>query len=168
MIRNSKAHSIFADSLNKLTKIITMLDKQTGISSGLSLHNLYPKMADTNKIIIPKTNEPIHQDKIENLTKEQVNKEVKGPNKPETKKKEKSENDIFQECDLRVGKVISIKNMENSNDIYTMKIDLGEETARDIGTGLRKYGVKEEEFLNKNVIIFANLKPKKLGGKVIF
>ena len=55
--------------------------------------------------------------------------------------------------------------MENSEDIYLVKIDLGETQPRDIGTGLRKY-VPQDEFLGKNVLVFANLKPKKLGSSI--
>ena len=43
-----------------------------------------------------------------------------------------------------------------------MKIDVGEKSLREIGTGLRKH-VESSELLNKYVIVFANLKPKKLA-----
>jgi tRNA-binding EMAP/Myf-like protein len=84
----------------------------------------------------------------------------------ENKKKEDILN-LFNECDLRVGKIIDLKYMENSDKVYLLKIDVGEAEPREIGTGLRKY-VKEEDLLNHKCIVFANLKPKKLGGIIYF
>ena len=42
-------------------------------------------------------------------------------------------------------------------------MDLGEKNVRSIGSGLRKY-IAPEEIKGKNVLVFANLKPKKLGA----
>lgn len=69
----------------------------------------------------------------------------------------------FREIDLRVGKIIHIEEMKDSENIFCCKIDIGEKIIREIGTGIRKY-VKKEEMENSNVIVFSNLKPRKLGG----
>ena len=61
-----------------------------------------------------------------------------------------------------MGRVQEITSPENLNDIYHLKVDMGEENLREIGTGLKKH-IGQEEFKNKLVIIFANLKPKKLN-----
>ena len=82
-------------------------------------------------------------------------------NKTEVEIKASATN-LYNECDLRIGKVMEICNMENSEDIYCLKVDLGEGTLRDIGTGLRKK-VPSEEIKDTHVIVFANLKPRKLG-----
>jgi methionine--tRNA ligase beta chain len=71
---------------------------------------------------------------------------------------------LFFDCELRVGKILEVNDMENSEDIYCLKVDLGN-NIRDVGTGLRKH-LTHEEFLGKNVIVFCNLKPKKLGEYV--
>jgi methionine--tRNA ligase beta chain len=77
------------------------------------------------------------------------------------KKNEPSDKNLFAEVCLKVGKVVELKHLENSDKIYVLKIDVGEKELREIGTGLRKH-VPENELLNSNVIVFANLKPKKL------
>jgi methionine--tRNA ligase beta chain len=82
----------------------------------------------------------------------------------EKKKGEEDKTVLFQGCELRVGKVLDIQDMENSEDILCLKIDLGE-TTRDVGSGLRKF-IPHSDFKGKNVIVFCNLKPKKLGGYV--
>ncbi len=139
-----KAYQLFAPSISKLNSIISKLDTQLGLISNKDFCTTL-----NNEEIKEK---PAKQPKTEKQ-------ENKKDNKPK-------ETNIFDEVDLRVGKVLNISNMENSEDIYLVKIDLGETQPRDIGTGLRKY-VPQDEFLGKNVLVFANLKPKKLGSSII-
>ena len=86
-------------------------------------------------------------------------------NESENKKDQKKldYNNIFKLCDLRVGKVVSIKIMEGFNDIYELEIDLGEENLRKIASGLRYY-VPMEKISNSKVIVFSNLITKKFGN----
>ena len=162
MIRG-KLSQIFGESLAKLNKMIIHLDRQLGVASDLGhTTNLNGKLSTI--IICNKHNlESSTQDQIEN-TNQQIEKKVEEKPKKENKKTKKTpeENDLFQECDLRVGRVKEISCPENLNDIYYLKVDMGEENLREIGTGLKKH-IREEEFKNKLVIIFANLKPKKLN-----
>lgn len=51
----------------------------------------------------------------------------------------------------------------DSDKLYIEKIDLGEGRIRTIGSGLQPH-MTAEELLDGHVIVFANLKPKKLGG----
>lgn len=73
-------------------------------------------------------------------------------------------NDNFNDIDFRVGKVVKIQNMEGSENLYHCWVDVGEGNVREIGCGLRKYGVPMEEFTKKPILVFANLKPKKLAS----
>ena len=72
----------------------------------------------------------------------------------------------FKEIDLRVGRIVHVEEMKDSENIFCCKVDIGEKSFRDIGTGIKKY-VKKEEIENSQVIVFTNLKPRKLGGKII-
>jgi methionine--tRNA ligase beta chain len=163
MIRG-KLTQIFGESISKMNKIINHLDKRLGVVSDLGhTNNLSTKAATVmmcNKINL----ESSKHNQTENTTQQtQINVEEK-PKKENKKapKKTPDENDIFQECDLRVGRVKEITSPENLNDIYFLKVDMGEGNLREIGTGLKK-NLGPEEFINKLVIIFANLRPKKLG-----
>jgi tRNA-binding EMAP/Myf-like protein len=51
----------------------------------------------------------------------------------------------------------------DSEKLYIEKIDLGEGRIRTIGSGLQPH-MTADELLDGQVIVFANLKPKKLGG----
>ncbi len=152
-----KAYQLFAPSISKLNNIIARLDSQLGVVTSKDFCTT--NMEDLKK-------QEVKEIKENKVTKEVKDKQAKQPKteKQEVKKDNKpKEASLFDEVDLRVGKVLNITNMENSEDIYCVKIDLGEPEPRDIGTGLRKY-VPQDEFLGKNVLVFANLKPKKLGG----
>ena len=89
----------------------------------------------------------------------------KKKNESENKKDQKKldYNNIFKLCDLRVGKVVSIKIMKGFNDIYELEIDLGEENFRKIESGLRYY-IPVEKIYNSKVIDFSNLITKKFGN----
>ena len=52
--------------------------------------------------------------------------------------------------------------MEKADKLYKLTIDLGNET-RTIVSGLVPF-YKEEELLNKQIVVVANLKPAKLRG----
>jgi aminoacyl tRNA synthase complex-interacting multifunctional protein 1 len=69
---------------------------------------------------------------------------------------------IWSQCDLRVGKIVECKPHPDSENLYYEKIDLGEGELREIGSGLQKF-VKLETMTEGLVIVFANLKPRKLA-----
>lgn len=105
------------------------------------------------------------EEKIDNTNKEV--KDVKEA-KEKPKKKEVDPNaklhDSFKDVDFRVAKVVKIINMEGSENLFHCWVDVGEENLREIGCGLRKYGVSAEEFTKLPIVVFANLKPKKLNN----
>jgi len=162
MIRG-KLSQLFGESVMKLNKIIFNLDTQLGLVSdsghSASLNSKVATIMTCNKVNL----ESNKHNQTENTNQQTVTINEEKPKKENKKvKKAPEEIDLFQECDLRVGKVKEISAYENLNDIYYLKVDLGEENLREIGTGLKKY-LPPEEFLNKFVIVFANLKPKKLN-----
>ncbi len=68
----------------------------------------------------------------------------------------------FKDIDLRVGKIIDIKDHPNADSLYVERIDLGDEV-KTVVSGLKKYYSKND-LLNKNVVVVNNLKPSKLRG----
>lgn len=65
-----------------------------------------------------------------------------------------------------VGRVLEVGPHPESEHLYVEKIDLGEPTGpRTIISGLREH-VKVEDFLGKNVVVVANLEPRKMRGIV--
>merc|ERR1712183_766558 len=71
--------------------------------------------------------------------------------------------DLAKRFDFRVGKIVEVGDHPNADSIYLEKIDLGEAEPRQVLSGLKKH-ISPENFLNSQVIVFANLKPSKIRG----
>ncbi len=69
----------------------------------------------------------------------------------------------FRALDLRAGKVISVENHPDADKLYLLKVDVGEDSPRQIVAGLKAFYTRDE-MLNRNVIVVSNLKPAKLRG----
>jgi len=67
----------------------------------------------------------------------------------------------WEKLDLRVGKILEVEEIEGADKLYKLIVDIGEK--RTVCAGLKKYYSKEE-LLNKEVILFVNLAPRKLRG----
>ena len=68
----------------------------------------------------------------------------------------------FKKLDLRIGKVLSVKDHTNANKLYVLEVDLGTEK-RQIVAGVKAF-YKPEELVGQNVVIIANLAPAMLRG----
>lgn len=71
--------------------------------------------------------------------------------------------DELDKVKLKVGQIKSVERVENSDKLYKLSVDLGESEPRTIVSGLVSY-YKEDELLNKQVVVVSNLKKAKLRG----
>lgn len=69
----------------------------------------------------------------------------------------------FLKVELKVGTVISCEEVEGSEKLLKLQIDLGEETLRQVLSGVRKW-YTPEDFIGKQVVVIANLEPRKMMG----
>lgn len=71
--------------------------------------------------------------------------------------------DDFLKVELKVGTVMDAEDVEGSEKLIKLKVDLGEEEPRQILAGVRKwYSLKD--LVGKQVVIVANLEPRKMMG----
>ena len=70
--------------------------------------------------------------------------------------------DYLDKVKLKVGQILKVERIEKADKLYKLTVDLGTEK-RTIVSGLVKY-YKEEELLNKQVVVVSNLKPAKFRG----
>lgn len=92
----------------------------------------------------------------------------KKENKKNDLKKEKvKEIDFsdFQKLDLRIGEVIEAEYLPDTNNLLRVMVNLGEDKTRQIVAGLAEY-IDPKELINQQVVVVANLKPRKLKGVV--
>ena len=68
--------------------------------------------------------------------------------------------DDFNKIDLRVAKVLEADHVEGADKLLRLKVDLGNET-RQIFAGI-KSAFQPEQLVGKNVVVVANLEPRKM------
>jgi len=73
------------------------------------------------------------------------------------------EEDPFSKADLRVAKILEVKDHPQADKLYMMHIDVGKLGKRVIVAGMKPY-YKIDEIKGKNIIIVSNLKPAKIRG----
>ena len=69
----------------------------------------------------------------------------------------------FQKVDLRVGTVVSAGPVPKADRLLLLKVDVGEAEPRQIVAGLAEFW-SPEQLTGKQVVVVANLKPRKLRG----
>lgn len=70
---------------------------------------------------------------------------------------------IWDQCDLRVGKILEVEDHPKADKLYILQVDLGQLGTRTIIAGLRKVYTKEQ-LKGKLGIFIANLEPVVLRG----
>lgn len=71
--------------------------------------------------------------------------------------------DPFSKLDLRVAKIIGVRDHPDADTLYMLHVDLGELGKRVIVAGMKPYYSKEE-INGKNIVIVTNLKPATIRG----
>lgn len=73
------------------------------------------------------------------------------------------EYESFEKLQLKAGHIVTCEKAENSDKLYLIGVDLGEEKPRQIVSSLVDY-YTAEELLGKEIIVLVNLKPAKIRG----
>lgn len=68
----------------------------------------------------------------------------------------------WQKFDLRVGKVLSVEDIEGADKLYKLKISLGKEE-RTLVAGIKEF-YEKKALKGKKCIVFTNLEPKTMRG----
>jgi len=69
----------------------------------------------------------------------------------------------FSKLELKVGTVVEAEEVEESERLIKLRVDLGEGKHRQTLVGVKQW-YKAEEFVGKQVIIVANLEARKIMG----
>jgi len=68
----------------------------------------------------------------------------------------------FQKIDLRIGKILKAEKVEKSEKLLKLVVDLGDEK-RQLVAGIGKV-YEPDDLVGKEIVVVANLEPKKLMG----
>ena len=74
--------------------------------------------------------------------------------------------DDFDKVEIRVAEVKEVSKVEGSDKLLQFRLDAGDGQDRQILSGIAKYYPNEQELVGKKVQIVANLKPRKMMGRI--
>ena len=69
----------------------------------------------------------------------------------------------FVKVELKVGEVLEVEEIEGSDKLLKLKVDMGEELPRQILSGIKQY-YKPAQLIGKQFIFVANLEPRMMMG----
>lgn len=98
--------------------------------------------------------------------RKEVFKEEETKEKNVTKEKEDTiDFEVFKKVQLRVGKILDAEKHPNADKLLCTKVDLGDGEIRSIVAGIAEY-YNPDELKGKNVVVVANLAPRKIRGVI--
>lgn len=68
----------------------------------------------------------------------------------------------FSRLDLRIGRILGVKDHPNANKLYVLEVDVGEKVIQ-LVAGLKQH-YAPEELKGKFIVVLTNLEPKLLRG----
>lgn len=74
--------------------------------------------------------------------------------------------DDFDKLEIRVAEVKEVSKVEGSDKLLQFRLDAGDAEDRQILSGIAKFYPNEQELVGKKVQIVANLKPRKMMGRI--
>lgn len=91
--------------------------------------------------------------------------EPEAPEAPEAPKEEPKyiEFDQFAAVELKAGKVLEATHHPDADRLLVLKVDVGEESPRQLCAGIRA-DWEPEALIGRTIVVVANLKPRKLRG----
>ncbi len=73
--------------------------------------------------------------------------------------------DDYKKVEIKVGRILSASKLENSDKLLKLSVDLGEESPRQILSGIAEY-YDPESLVGKQAVFVTNLEPRTLRGEV--
>lgn len=89
--------------------------------------------------------------------------EVKEVEKEEVKNKYINIED-FMKVDLKLGQILSVEKVPETDKLLKLSVDFGEETPRQIISGIALYFEDIQSLVGKKCMFVANLQPRKIKG----
>ena len=100
--------------------------------------------------------------KVETKTKEVVE-NIKGTEQKEHAGEYLAFED-FMNVEMRLGTILSVKEIEKSDKLLLLSVDLGDEAPRQVVSGIKTYFDDPQSLVNTQATFVANLAPRKIFG----
>jgi methionine--tRNA ligase beta chain len=72
--------------------------------------------------------------------------------------------DKWQELDIRVGRVKKVEKIENTDKLYKLQVDIGQDQPIQLVSGLVPY-YKQEELEDRDIVVLINLEEAEFAGE---
>lgn len=73
--------------------------------------------------------------------------------------------DVLDKLDVRVGTILAVEDVEQSDKLVRLKVDFGDHT-RSILAGMKRERAEPQEIAGKQALFVVNLEPKKMLGEI--
>ncbi len=73
--------------------------------------------------------------------------------------------EYFSKLDIRIGRIMQAERIEGSKKLLRLLVDLGELGERQLVAGIGEV-YSPDELVGKQIVVLANLKPKRLMGNI--
>jgi tRNA-binding protein len=73
--------------------------------------------------------------------------------------------DDWKKLQLRVGKILEVQRVPNTDKLYRLQVDIGTDEPIQIVTSLVPY-YSEEELAGQTIVVLVNLKPARFVGEI--
>ncbi len=154
------------------TRLLEQLGQDpAGVDLGQEAQALIPLPAGTRVVatsnLFPRLEVAAAEEKAPAAPKPKAKDKSKAPKAPAEKPGPALEVEFedFAKLDLRVATVTSVAPVAGADRLYAVTVDMGEAEPRSVVAGLAEH-FKPEELLGRQVVLVANLKPRKLRGAV--
>jgi len=144
----------------KLFKALNLPTLKWSNAGNIHLLNVGHQIQKESLILFEKIDDAVIEKQIEKLKKQKSQPNITSSNL--TPQKTEIAFEDFEKCDIRVGTVLKAEKVPNTNKLLKLEVDLGYET-RTIVSGVA-HCIAPEDLINKQVIVLANLKPRKIKG----
>jgi len=97
-------------------------------------------------------------------TEENIALEDTAPEVCEVKSDPKISIDQFKDIQIKIGKILSVEIVPDADKLLKLSVDMGEESPRQILSGIRMYFEDPQSLVGKKVPFVANLAPRTIRG----
>jgi methionyl-tRNA synthetase len=70
----------------------------------------------------------------------------------------------FEKVEMKVGKIISVEEVEGSEKLLRLEVDFGEENPRQVISGIKKYFEDIQDLVGVLRVFVTNLEPREIMG----
>ena len=128
---------------------------------------IFPRLDVKEEVKFIKSQMSANQKQKGRKAMEQAKKEAqKTMNEEETSGKKQIRIDVFDKVELKVAQITSADHVEGADKLLKFHMDDGTEEGRQILSGIAQWYPDPSVLVGKKVLIVANLKPRKMRGKV--